>query len=109
MNPLINKQCRIYSEDESPLNLSDVEVLRQHTPQWQYCATDNELCRTYTFKDFHQVMAFLNKVAEVIHSQDHHPDIELSYKRCKLGFSTHSVNGITENDFICASLIDAID
>jgi len=108
MNPLINKQCRAYSSNESPLNLYEVELLRQHTPQWQYCATENELCRTFKFKDFHQTMAFINQVADVAHEHNHHPDIELSYNRCKLRYSTHTVNGMTENDFICAYQINQI-
>lgn len=108
MNPLINKQCRNYSKGESPLNVSEIETLRQYIPDWQFCANNNELSRTFRFKDFHQVMAFINQVAEVAHLQDHHPDVSFSYNRCKIRYSTHTVKGVTENEFICASLIDKI-
>lgn len=106
MNPLINKQCRDYSKDESPLNLSDIENNRKHIPQWQFCATENVLCQTFHFKNYHETIAFVNTVAEVSHKQNHHPDMEVSYNRCKVSFRTHSVNGVTENDFICASDIN---
>ena len=106
MNPLINKQCRDYSKDESPLNLSEIEDNRTLTPEWQYCATENKLCQTFHFDDYHQTMAFVNKVSEVSHQQNHHSEMVVSYNRCKVIFSTHSVGGITENDFICAALID---
>ena len=106
MNSLINKQCRDYSKDESPLNLSEIEDNRCHTPQWQFCATQNELIQTFHFADFHQTMVFVNFVAEVAKQQNHHPKMEVSYNRCKVHFCTHSVNGLTENDFICAALID---
>jgi len=107
MNPLINKQCRDYSKDESPLNLSDIENYRQHIPQWQFCATENELSQTFHFNNYHQTIDFVNTVAQVSHQQNHHPDMEVSYNRCKVRYRTHSVGGLTENDFICAALIDA--
>ena len=63
MNPLINKQCRDYSKDESPLNLSQIEDNRRHTPEWQFCATENELSQTFHFDDYHQTIDFVNKVS----------------------------------------------
>ncbi|NNC99382.1 MAG: 4a-hydroxytetrahydrobiopterin dehydratase [Gammaproteobacteria bacterium] len=108
MNTLINKQCRHYSEDESALNLSEIEQLREFTPEWQYNATENELVRVFHFSDFHQTIDFVNRLAEVVHVQDHHPQLHLSYNRCKVSFNTHTVRGITENDFICAARIDLL-
>ena len=109
MNQLINKHCRDYSRDESAMNLSEIEELRGCTPEWQYCATENELTQTYHFKNYHQTMAFVNKVAEVVHQENHHPQMQIGYSRCKVSFNTHTVNGITENDFICAAKIDQLE
>jgi 4a-hydroxytetrahydrobiopterin dehydratase len=53
-------------------------------------------------------MAFVNAVAWIAHQQDHHPDLEVSYKRCLVRYSTHAINGLSENDFICAAKIDAL-
>ena len=50
----------------------------------------------------------MNQVAEIAEAQDHHPNMQLSYDRCKVSYNTHTVKGITENDFICAAKIDAI-
>lgn len=47
-------------------------------------------------------------VAWVAHREDHHPDLEVGYNRCRVRFHTHSVNGLTENDFICAAHIDVL-
>jgi len=107
MNPLINKQCRDYSKDELALNLSEIEENRRHTPTWQFCATENELTQTFHFNNYHETIAFVNMVAEVAHKQDHHPDMHVTYNRCKVCYCTHSIGGLTENDFICAALIDA--
>jgi 4a-hydroxytetrahydrobiopterin dehydratase len=67
-----------------------------------------ELCKTYPFKDYHHTMAFVNAVAWMAHRQDHHPDLLVGYNRCEVRYSTHSVNGLSENDFICAAKVDAL-
>ncbi len=66
------------------------------------------LTRTFTFPDFHRTMAFVNAVAWIAHEQDHHPDLSVSYSRCTLNWSTHSVGGLSLNDFICAARVDAL-
>ena len=52
-------------------------------------------------------MAFVNVVAQIAHQQDHHPDSLISYNQCKVTYSTHSVGGLSVNDFICAAKINA--
>lgn len=106
VNKLLDLRCRHYSKGESSLNLSEVEHYRRFTPEWQFCATENELSRTYHFDSYADTIAFVNSVASVAQEQDHHPDLEVNYNRCKVCFRTHSVNGVTENDFICAANID---
>ncbi len=109
MNTFINKQCRQYSQKESPLNLSEIEEYRRHTPEWQYWAPENQLERVYRFDNYKETMAFVNQIAEIANQEDHHPELIVSYNRCKIRFYTHSVNGLTENDFICAAKIDALN
>ena len=53
-------------------------------------------------------MAFVNQVAELAESADHHPDILINYKRVTLTLSTHSAGGLTEKDFDLASQIEKI-
>jgi 4a-hydroxytetrahydrobiopterin dehydratase len=64
--------------------------------------------KTFRFADYHRTMAFVNAVAWIAHREDHHPDIAFGYDRCTLRFSTHSVGGISINDFICAAKVDAL-
>ncbi len=64
------------------------------------------LAKTYPFTNFHATMAFVNLVAFITHREDHHPDLAVSYNRCKVTYNTHSVGGLSENDFICAARID---
>jgi 4a-hydroxytetrahydrobiopterin dehydratase len=53
-------------------------------------------------------MAFVNAAAFIAHQEDHHPDLEVSYKTCKVRFSTHAIGGLSENDFICAAKVNAL-
>ena len=108
MNPFINKQCQEYSSKESPLNLSEIEENRRHTPEWQYWAPENHLERVYRFANYSDTIAFVNQIAIIADDQDHHPEMIVSYNRCKVSFFTHTVKGLTENDFICAAKIDAL-
>ena len=69
---------------------------------------DGALLKRYQFADFHRTMAFVNAVAELAHAQDHHPDLTVSYAHCTVRWSTHSVGGLSINDFICAAQVDAV-
>jgi 4a-hydroxytetrahydrobiopterin dehydratase len=53
-------------------------------------------------------MAFVNATAWVSHREDHHPDLEVGYNEVTMRYSTHSVGGLSENDFICAAKINAL-
>ena len=79
-------------------------------PEWQL--DGNRIMRAYQFKNYYETLAFINAIAYVIHAEDHHPEIVLTFNRCVIHFDTHSVNGgqggISDNDFICAAKLDAI-
>src|SRR4051812_18557867 len=66
------------------------------------------ISKTYNFKNYYETMAFVNATAWISHAQDHHPDLEVGYNRCKVKYSTHSVGGLSENDFICAAKVEAL-
>ena len=64
--------------------------------------------RAFEFKNFFRTMSFVNALAHVANIEDHHPDLEVSYKRCRVIFWTHTVGGVSENDLICAAKIDQL-
>ncbi len=108
INKLLNGQCRLVSKKEGSLNLSDIEKFRALTPLWQFCANDNVLTRVFHFDSYQDTIEFANWVARIAEDQDHHPDMLITYQRCKVCYKTHTVNGITKNDFVCAAQIDAL-
>lgn len=66
------------------------------------------LSKTYRFKNYYETLAFVNALAYMVHREDHHPDLSVGYNRCEVRYNTHSVDGISENDFISAAKADAI-
>ena len=64
--------------------------------------------KTFNFTSFYQTMAFINAVALIAHTQDHHPDMVVESKRCVIRFNTHDVGGISITDFDCAARCDAL-
>lgn len=81
-------------------------ALLAQLPHWRVLA--GRLTRSYALADFHATMAFANAIADMVHQQDHHPELALSYKICTVAFQTHSAAGLTLNDFICAARCDAL-
>ena len=64
--------------------------------------------KTYTFKNFLRTMSFANAIVYIAEQQDHHPELLLQYSSCSVRFNTHDVHGITQSDFACAALVDAL-
>lgn len=62
--------------------------------------------RLYTFKDFAQALAFVNKVGAVAEAEGHHPDLYLAWGKCTVEVWTHKINGLTESDFYLAAKAD---
>lgn len=108
MIELTKKQCKPCEGGTAPLTETEAKALLQQTPEWSLNEDGTEIHRAYEFKNYHQTMAFVNALAWIAHREDHHPDIEVGYKRCHVRYSTHSIGGLSENDFICAAKIDAL-
>ena len=107
MTELHTQHCQAY-KDTPPLNADGLaEPLRQ-VKEWQLRDDNALISKSFRFKNYHQTSAFINAVIFIAHQQDHHPDISFGYNNCTICFSTHSIGGLSLNDFICAARIDAL-
>jgi 4a-hydroxytetrahydrobiopterin dehydratase len=88
------------------MSMAEVDAHLAHLAGW--ALADGAIEKRFDFADFHHTMAFVNALAWVAHVEDHHPDLAVGYNRCTVRFSTHSVGGISLNDFICAAKVDAL-
>ncbi|MBS0570916.1 MAG: 4a-hydroxytetrahydrobiopterin dehydratase [Proteobacteria bacterium] len=75
---------------------------------WQVGPDDGDICKQYPFPDFLHALAFVNALGFIAENENHHPDLELGWGRCRVRFSTHDVGGLSLNDFICAAKADAL-
>ncbi|MDD5242107.1 MAG: 4a-hydroxytetrahydrobiopterin dehydratase [Sulfuricella sp.] len=73
---------------------------------WEFAG--GAIIKVYRFQNYYQTMAFVNATAWVSHREDHHPDLEVGYNQCLIRYRTHDIDGLSENDFICAAKIDAL-
>lgn len=64
--------------------------------------------KTYRFANYHETIAFVNAVAFIAHTEDHHPDLSVHYDRCVVRLNTHDVAGLSASDFDCATRFDAL-
>ena len=69
---------------------------------------DGALEKTFRFKNYHETIGFVNALAFIANTEDHHPDLRVSYSLCTVRFNTHEVSGISISDFFCASRVDAL-
>jgi 4a-hydroxytetrahydrobiopterin dehydratase len=69
---------------------------------------EHHLDRTYKFPDFKSALSFVNRIGEIAEAQGHHPDILLGWGKVAITIWTHSVDGLTESDFILAAKIDRL-
>lgn len=105
---LQDKKCVPCEGGTPPLARERVEELLRETPGWEVNTEYKEIGRVFKFKNFKEAMVFVNRVAEVAESEGHHPDITINWNKVTLALSTHSIGGLSENDFILAAKINAL-
>lgn len=105
MTDLLNLHCKPL-EGQPPMGGAEIEVHLKQVSGWQ--VVDGAIEKTFAFANYHETIAFVNALAWICHTQDHHPELKVTYNRCVVRFDTHSVGGLSVNDFICAARADAL-
>ena len=103
---LLKKKCKPCKGGEKPMTPARIGLMLKGLKGWKY--TDGMVQKTFKFKNYYETMAFVNAAAWISHREDHHPDMTVGYNKVTVAFSTHSVSGLSENDFIAAAKIDAL-
>ena len=106
MNDLATRKCKPCAGGVSPLKPAEVETLLKQLQGW--ALENGAITKTYAFKNYCQTTAFVNATAWISHREDHHPDLAVGYGNCRVAYKTHAIDGLSENDFICAAKIDAL-
>lgn len=90
------------------LTPAEVRELMPQLKNWEISGDGKYICKNFTFKGFYKTMAFVNAVAWIANQENHHPDMRVGYNYCLIQFTTHAINGLSKNDFICAAKVDAL-
>lgn len=105
---LTNKKCVPCEGGVDALTADAAQELLQQCQDWAINAEATDIHKIFSFKGYYKTIAFVNAIAWIAQQEGHHPDLEVSYNSCTVHFTTHAVNGLTENDFICAAKVDAL-
>lgn len=106
---LTDKKCRPCEGGIPPLAEREArDLMKQLKTEWELLAQAKEIAKEYRFKNFKETMGFVNLVAAIAEGEGHHPDMEVSWGKCRIRLSTHAIKGLSENDFILAAKIDAL-
>ena len=103
---LTKKKCVPCECGVPPLTNGEAKKLLKEIPRW--FLEDKKIKRIFKFKNFVEAMKFVNNVAELSEQEGHHPDIGIQYNKVTLALWTHSIEGLSENDFILASKIEPL-
>ena len=107
MSDLASKTCVPCRGGVPPMKGAELEKYLKEVPGWK-AINEHHLTRAFTFPDFKQALAFVNKVGAVAEEQGHHPDIFLSWGKAEVTTWTHKIDGLTESDFILAAKINQL-
>ncbi len=88
------------------LDESSLETELATVPEWK--KEGSEISRTFSFPYYLAGISFVNEVATRAEALNHHPDIQIGWRKVTLRLSTHSKSGLTELDFSLAREVDQI-
>ncbi len=106
ISSLAVRHCTPCHGDTPALGDTEARALLAELRGW--LIESGRLIKLYPFRNFHETMAFVNALAWIAHREDHHPVLIVEYNKCRVEYYTHAIDGLSENDFICAAKCDAL-
>jgi 4a-hydroxytetrahydrobiopterin dehydratase len=106
MTELAKRKCQACEGGVAPYTEQQTKEMLKQLKGW--IVEGGKLVKVYPFTNYYQTMAFVNAHAWVSHREDHHADLLVGYNKVRVEYSTHSIGGLSENDFICAAKTDAL-
>ena len=105
---LKEKHCKACEGGVSRFKPDEAKRYLSQLKGWSLSSDNRMIHQEYKFKNFKEVVVFFNQVAQIAEEENHHPFLKIGYNKVEIELSTHSVGGLSENDFILAAKIDAI-
>ena len=106
---LAERRCKPCEGGVEPLTAEQAdELLRGLDAGWSLAGDGLSITRSFEFPAYGQTLGFANAVAWIAIVEGHHPVLTIEYGRCEVSYTTHAINGLSDNDFICAAKIDRL-
>jgi len=105
---LTDKHCVPCEGGVDAIDRETAEQMLTDIHGWELSDDARMISRRFEFKGFFRTMSFINAMAWVVNNENHHPDFSAGYNYCQVGFTTHAIDGLSENDFICAAKLNAL-
>ncbi|MBI4358917.1 MAG: 4a-hydroxytetrahydrobiopterin dehydratase [Candidatus Omnitrophica bacterium] len=106
---LSRKKCEPCQQGTTPFSFEQAKEYVVGLADWALASDGKSITRHYVMKDFMAAIQLMDRIAEVAEAEDHHPDLHLTgYRKLDMTLATHSIGGLSENDFILAAKIEAL-
>lgn len=92
-----------------PLTIQEAESFMKEISEWTLSPDAKKIEKEFSFKNFADALAFANKVGAIAEAENHHPEIEIAWGKVEIELTTHTIGGLSHNDFIVAAKIDTIE
>jgi 4a-hydroxytetrahydrobiopterin dehydratase len=107
---LAARNCAPCGGTIAPLSDQRAAEMLALLPDWRFTLGGKRIARSWRVRDFLTGLDFFRRIALVAEAEDHHPDLHLAnYRDLTVEIWTHAAGGLTENDFILAAKIDALE
>lgn len=106
---LLKKKCVSCEEGVKLLSRANAQDYLDEVFGWALDKNAKKISKEFKFKDFIGAINFVERVADLAEMEGHHPDIHVYYNKVVLELSTHAIGGLSENDFILAAKVNAVN
>ncbi len=106
MATLVTKRCVNCAPGTPALSSEQQGELGREVPEWRN-VDGVRIQREYRFKTYMDGVSWTVQAGAIADGDDHHPDILIRYRKVLVELWTHTVNGLSENDYILAAKLDA--
>lgn len=105
---LAKQKCVPCEGGTKPFDQKEIATYKTYLKRGWEVDEGKKIKHTFSFKDFKEAIDFVNKIADVVEEEGHHPDIHIYYNKVKIVLWTHAIGGLSTNDFILARKIEEL-
>ena len=108
MSTLADKYCTPCRASAQPLKGTALDTLLQQLDGSWSIVSEHHLTKTFKLANFSEALALVNQIGRIAEEEGHHPDFYLAWGQVRIEMWSHSIDGLTESDFILCAKIDRL-